>query len=167
MTYHVLNGDALVERFLGTGLSGQMVVARECLIEGDLQGETPLEFYKTRARYIKATYCESEESYFTRVAGEYEKLITSPDNTEFNLWFGYDLFCQANLWFVLSILYDLQIQKQIFVIYPFHLDEESIWQDYAGATSAVLKDCFNKRILFTKNDLELGKDLWRLLKLKI
>ncbi|MBD0333673.1 MAG: DUF1835 domain-containing protein, partial [Chitinophagaceae bacterium] len=41
MTYHILNGDALIGGFSATGLKGKMVVARECLIEGDLTGDTP------------------------------------------------------------------------------------------------------------------------------
>jgi hypothetical protein len=44
--------------------------------------------------------------------------------------------------------------------------KKNIWQDYAGATSTVLIECFNKRIIFTKNDLESGKAFWTALKTK-
>src|SRR3712207_6301561 len=99
MTYHVLNGDALVDRFLDTGLSGEMVVARECLIEGDLSGSTRDAFYLARANYLALAYNEVQKNYFEEVASEFEKLTTAPSPSEFNLWFGYDLFCRANLWF--------------------------------------------------------------------
>ena len=44
MIYHILNGDALIDRFSATGLKGEMVVARESLIEGDLSGDTRVAF---------------------------------------------------------------------------------------------------------------------------
>ena len=52
MVYHVLNGDSLTERFLATGIQGEVVVARECLIEGDLNGDSISEFWLTRANYL-------------------------------------------------------------------------------------------------------------------
>ena len=61
MIYHILNGDALIDRFSATGLKGKMVVARECLIEGDLTGDKPEEFYQTRANYLAAKYGESKK----------------------------------------------------------------------------------------------------------
>ncbi len=160
MTFHILNGDALIERFLATELSGKMIVVRECLIEGDLGGETLSQFYLTRARYIEAVYNENEESYYTRVVSEFEKLMAAPDNSEFNLWFGYDLFCRMNMFFILSILHGLEINKKIFSVYPSYLNGNNIWKDYAEATSEDLINCFNSRRQFSEADLKLGKDLW-------
>ena len=58
MTYHILNGDALVDRFVTTGIEGEVVIARECLIEGDLSGKDLEEFFKVRAAYLAQTYGE-------------------------------------------------------------------------------------------------------------
>jgi len=166
MTFHILNGDALIDRFSATGLSGEMIVARECLIVGDLEGETLSQFYLTRARYIEAAYNENKENYFARVVSEFEKLIAAPDHSEFNLWFGYDLFCRMNMFFILSILYDIKIDKKIFVVYPSYLDQTNAWEDYAEATPADLINCFKNRIQFNEADLKLGKDLWTAFKTK-
>lgn len=117
MTYHILNGDCLAHTFPNAKLPGEIIVARECLIEGDLHGDSLDEFLKTRASYIRMTYQE-QNRYYTEVAKEFEKLINAPDNSEFNLWFGYDLFCRANMWFIISLLHDLQIHKNVFVVYP-------------------------------------------------
>jgi hypothetical protein len=35
MKYHVLNGDCLASAFPNAKLPGQVIVARECLIEGE------------------------------------------------------------------------------------------------------------------------------------
>lgn len=160
MTYHVLNGDALVERFKATGLEGEMIIVRECLIEGDLQGNTLQEFYQTRAAYIGKTYGESSAEYYRRVAGEFKKLQAAPENSEFNLWFGYDLFCRANLWFIISLLQGLSITKKVYVVYPSYLHGPDVWKDFGGATPENLITCYNNRVPFSEIDLHLGTDLW-------
>ncbi|WP_210488586.1 DUF1835 domain-containing protein [Rufibacter aurantiacus] len=160
MVYHILNGDALTDRFKAMGLSGQMVVTRECLVEGDLSGDTLPEFFKTRARYLSAAYQAPEEEYATAVVAEMNRLLSSQDNSEFNLWFGYDLFCRANLWFILSLLYDLPGRKEVNVVYPAHLDEQEVWQDFGGATVQDLLFCFEHRIKLEEEVLTLSKELW-------
>jgi hypothetical protein len=160
MTYHILNGDALVDRFLATGLQGEVVVARECLIEGDLSGDTPDAFYRSRANYLTATYGESVSGYFDRVANEFEKLRKAPDPSEFNLWFGYDLFCRANMWFVLSLLHHMSINKQVYIIYPSHLTAANVWQDFGRATVEDLISCYNNRIEVPDKDLLFANELW-------
>ena len=161
MIYHILNGDALVDRFSATGLKGEMVVARECLIEGDLSGDTLDAFYQTRANYLAAAYGENQKDYFKEVAREFDKLKAAPNPSEFNLWFGYDLFCRANMWFVISLLQSLTIQKQIFVVYPYYLKGRDIWQDFGNANPDKLVFCFHHRVLFTNKDLQLADELWK------
>ena len=161
MIYHILNGDALIDRFSATGLKGKMVVARECLIEGDLTGDTPDAFYQTRANYLAATYGESQKDYFKEVAIEFDKIRTASNPSEFNLWFGYDLFCRTNMWFVISLLQSLPIQKQIFVAYPSYLNGSDIWQDFGKAGPDELVVCFHNRIAFTNKDLQLANKLWK------
>ncbi len=45
---HVLAGDSLVEPFKNTNIKGEIVVCRECLIDGDLKAEKDeeIEYYK-------------------------------------------------------------------------------------------------------------------------
>ena len=160
MIYHVLNGDALIERFLLTGLGNQMVVARECLVEGNLEGDTVTEFYRTRAGYIKGRYGETEDTYYGRVAGEFNKLMQAPNDSEFNLWFGYDLFCQVNLWYIISLLNDLEKEKAIYLVYPTYLRGDDIWNDFGNASPADLTGCYNRRMRVNSIGISLGKDLW-------
>jgi hypothetical protein len=161
MTYHVLNGDALMDRFLTAGLSGEIIVARECLIEGDLSGDTRDAFYHIRSNYLAATYNVVQKHYFDKVASEFEKLTAAPSPSEFNLWFGYDLFCRTNMWFVLSLLQELPIDKEIFVVYPSYLGDSDIWLDFGNATAGQLISCYNNRIAFTGKDLQLANELWK------
>lgn len=166
MIYHILNGDALIDRFLATGLDGEMLVARECLIEGDLQGDTLPQFWQTRAKYLGGAYNEQQQRYFDDVASQFEKLLAAPNPSEFNLWFGHDLFCQANMWFTLSLLESLSIKKDVFVIYPSFLDPEHVWEEFGNATSDDLITSYQNRIRFREEDLRLGKELWTAYKSK-
>ena len=160
MTYHILNGDALIDRFLATGLDGEMVVARECLIEGDLEGDTLPQFWQTRAKYLGGVYNEQQQRYFDDVASQFEKLLAAPDPSEFNLWFGHDLFCQANMWFTLSLLDSLSIKKDVFVVYPSFLEPEHVWKEFGGATTNDLITAYRNRTRFHEEDLKLGTELW-------
>jgi hypothetical protein len=160
MIYHILNGDALIERFKATTLKGEIVVARECLVEGDVSGERLFEFYERRANYLAATYGEKSENYFRNVASECNKLLYARELSGFNLWFGYDLFCQVNMWFIISLLQTLKITKYVFVVYPSFLKRADIWKDFGKANASDLKKAFDARIELTAADLDLGNDLW-------
>lgn len=88
--------------------------------------------------------------------------MNAPDGSEFNLWFEYDLFCQVNMWFVMSIINELPIKKKVFAVYTSHLDKNSkqFWNGFGLANSAELRTCYAQRILLTDVDMQLGNDLW-------
>jgi hypothetical protein len=161
MTYHVLNGDALFNTFIETKLDGEIIVDRECLIEGDLQSDTLSEFWLTRANYLSLAYNETEAKYFDGVASEFEKLLEVRGDAEVNLWFGYDLFCQANLWFLLSILNNSRAFRKIFIVYPSFLCEDERWNDFGSATKDDLIYAYANKIELSKEDISLGEELWK------
>lgn len=160
MVYHVLNGDALTERFKATGLPGQIVIAREFLIDGSLEGETTEAFLENRARFVEDEFNEARVNYYANVVPEFEKLMNAPEGAVFNLWFGYDLFCRTNMWFVLSLLSHLEGEHTITVVYPTFLDRRDIWKDFGAATSEQLLSAYEQGVIFTPSDLHLAASLW-------
>ena len=48
--YHILNGDALKEKF-PEDLKGEIVVARECMVVGNVKGSTLEEVFQSRAQF--------------------------------------------------------------------------------------------------------------------
>lgn len=160
MIFHVLNGDALIGRFSDTHLDGQMVVARECLVEGNLSGETVEDFYKTRAAFIQGRYGEPCANYYIKVVAELDKLLQATESSEFNLWFGYDLFCQVNLWFILSLLNNPAKKNTIYLVYPSYLSGDNIWDDFGNATSEDLIGCYHRRLHLDSVGMNLATDLW-------
>lgn len=100
---HILNGDSTLRSFEDTGLEGDRLVWREILSEGPLEADiSSASFWRARASWIGKTFRETPEDYLTAMMGELSKLGEPYD--EINLWFEFDLHCQANLLGVLNYL---------------------------------------------------------------
>ncbi len=158
MVYNILNGDSLAYSFPDSGIEGDIIIVREALIDGNLSGGSLHDFWRSRANYLGLT----ETEYHYDVVKEFEKLINAPDNSEFNLWFEYDLFCQVNMWFVISIINSLPIKKKVYAIYSSHLNRTSkqFWNGFGLVNSDDLVFCFANRTHLNSDDLQLGQDLW-------
>lgn len=158
MTYNILNGDSLAYSFPDAKIDGEIVVIREALIEGDVSGDNLQDFWFSRAKFFGVT----EAEYHDKVVTEFEKIMNVPDNSEFNLWFEYDLFCQVNMWFVMSIINDLPIKKKIYAVYTSFLDKtnKQFWNGFGQANSSQLQVCYADRILLSDTDLQFGQELW-------
>ena len=158
-TVHILNGDALAEKLLDTAINGDFIVCRECLIEGDVTAETLEDFYASRARFLHETYKVPEEKYFKTSVSEFDKISNLPPGSEICLWFVDDLFCQANMWFVLSLLKNRQ-QVKVYRISPVIPLGEDNWKGFGLSTPEMLIEAYSKRILMTSEDIHLADDLW-------
>jgi Domain of unknown function (DUF1835) len=159
MQIHILTGDALAHQFQYASIEGNVIVSRECLIDGDVRGKDLKEFWATRANFIADTYADSATSYLEKVAYEYEKIFSLPTESEVNLWFEHDLFCQVNMWFTIWLLNRTNI-KNIYRISPQIRENESPWKGFANADSKELQQCFAQRTKFEEKDLALGVNLW-------
>jgi hypothetical protein len=159
MVYHILNGDSLAYSFPDAKIEGDIIVVREGLIDGELSGDNLHDFWQSRAKYMKIT----ETEYDNSIVKEFEKIINAPDNSEFNLWFEYDLFCQVNMWFVISIINSLPIKTKVFAVYTSYLDKTSkrFWNGFGPANSDELKVCYANRISLSKADINFGQQLWK------
>ncbi|MES2645577.1 MAG: DUF1835 domain-containing protein [Bacteroidota bacterium] len=158
MVYHILNGDSLAYSFPDAKVEGEIIVVREALIDGELAGDNLHEFWQSRARHLGVT----ENEYHHSVVKEFEKILHAPGNSVFNLWFEYDLFCQVNSWFVLSVIHSLSIKKKVFAVYTSYLDKSSkqFWNGFGPANSDELKICYAGKIFLSEADLHFGQELW-------
>ena len=149
---HVLNGDALRQQF-PESVGGKQVVCRECLVVGDLEGETLQAFYETRARYLSENYGGTRDDYFKKVVPNFETIAETPPTTEINLWFEEDLFCQVNCWFVLHLLVQNH-HENIFLVRPTTLSPYG----FAAYNQEELATLLLQRIRL--DNLELLAQLW-------
>ncbi len=159
MTYHVLTGDALLQSLPQDKLEGSVIIIRECLIEGPVKTNTLSEFWEKRNVYLSSTYPDSDIDYENDVVFEFEKLKDLNDGDEVNLWFEHDLFCQVNFWFTLTQI--PQKKLDLFRVYPVLENLERLWHGFGPLSSNELLNCLSNRIPLSKDDLTLGKNLWR------
>lgn len=158
-TYHILNGDCLADQLRQTKINQDFIVCRECLIEGDVYADNITNFWAIRAKFFAGAYKVSTEEYFNKTVSEFEKLNNLPANSEICLWFENDLFCQTNMWFVVSILSNHPAFK-IFRVFPVIENSADTWKGFGIANSEKLAQAYYSKIQFTPDDIELGKNLW-------
>lgn len=114
---HILNGDALLERF-PSDLADHIIVCRECLVDGPISAPNFDTFFEHRAEFIRQTFGDSTQGYVEKVVSEFEKLKNISDPTEITLWFEDDLFCQTNFWFCIHFLIRHNPNVSLFLARP-------------------------------------------------
>lgn len=158
MMLHVLPGDAIVGTFSASGIEGDVAVCRECLVVGDVSGGTLPEFWQNRERFLAGEYPDVSGDYHETVVREFAKLTALRSGSEINLWFEYELFCQTNMWFCLSLL--TESTADIFRVEPVVLSENDVWDGFGNLRPDDLKKCFEARMKMLPTDVELGANLW-------
>ena len=161
MPHHILNGDCLAEQLKETNINGDYIICREALIDGPIQSDNLDTFWSARAAYVQETYHDNAENYFNRVVSEFSKIQSIPTDSEVCLWFEHDLFCQVNMWFVMSLLYQHGIKRNISRVFPVVRDANDVWKGFGIADAAMLEQAFAQRMLLKDDDLKLGNDLWK------
>jgi hypothetical protein len=94
-----------------------------------------------------------------KTVAEAEKIRSLADGVELSLWFEDDLFCQVNLWFILSLLADKPTLR-VFRVFPPEAPSENRWRGFADASPEELEQAYCTKVLFSKQDMGLGKSLW-------
>lgn len=155
MVIHVLPGDAQLGAFKQTGIEGEVVVCRECLVEGPVDKDNLEDLWRARAEFLSVG---DQGSYFSDVVPEFNKLISAAAGSEVNLWFEYELFCQANMWFCLYLLKDAG--AEIYRVEPALRTEIDKWDGFGGMGPSELEKCFVNRTKFAPGDVALGSELW-------
>jgi len=158
MTFHVLPGDSLAEPFRAAAIDGETIVFRECMIVGDLTGETLDAFFERRALFISLEYGEDPIDYQETVADEISRLLELPDEAEVNLWFEFELFCQVNMWFCIDLLKNANVR--IYRVAPVNLSPDDVWQGFGKHSPEELREAFDSRVELTPEDIDTGSRLW-------
>ena len=134
MTYHILNGDALLNQF-PVAIQGERIVMRECLVDGKIEGDLTNDFFPNRARFISTHYDGfTEEDYLKQTLPEIKKIQDIPKAATLYYWFERDLFCQVNWWFSLFLVSKLADRPKAFLVLP----SADLQYGFGGMTSADL-----------------------------
>lgn len=152
---HILNGDALRDRF-PPALAGPRIVVRECLVDGPVDGVTPEELFPLRTQFLAKAYGSSPEFYQQYVIPEYQKIRSIPADAEVCLWFEDDLFCQVNAWFVAALLDALPHAIKLYWVSP----TADIQYGFGGMAQEDLLAAFRQKQLLRADDLANLATLW-------
>ncbi|WP_425389921.1 DUF1835 domain-containing protein [Ekhidna sp.] len=148
--YHILNGDALKDQFPNE-IEGEIIVARECMIEGPIKEKDLKLLFQSRANFIADSY--GIEDYSEKTIPELNR-ITQIEKGEVNLWFEEDLFCQTNLWFVCSLLYQKSIN--VYLVMP----NTSLEYGFSGLDKDGLVRAYKTRKKLTQININQFALLW-------
>jgi hypothetical protein len=156
--HHILTGDSLASTFRRTNLEGRVIISRECLIDGPVSDNDPNVFWKNRAEFVRDSFNANVEEYYSNVRAEFDKIFLINNNDEVNLWFENDLFCQANMWFTISLLNKHGLSN-VFRVTPL-LRNTNKWEGFGRHTAMDLIQCYERREPFARGDFKLGENLW-------
>lgn len=140
-SYHILNGDALKSQ-VENWLSGDLIVARECLIEGPVSGSFPETFYRERAQFLSKAYGGTPQEYRENTGNEFSKIQGIPSGADIHLWFEEDLFCQTNLWFVAHLLNEKKEGHAIFLVLP----DDDLRYGFGGMDREALRRALDRKM---------------------
>lgn len=153
---HVLNGDSLASSF-PSSIPGEIAIARECLVDGPVNAHSVEELWVIRDEYLSKNYPQaSEESYYTKVVPEFEKIMTASFDTKVYLWFEHDLFCQVNLWFTFNLLKNHK--GSVYLVTP----TKDLIEGFGGMNELQLEQAFRDAKMLTSNERHILTDMWDL-----
>lgn len=142
LNIHILNGDALRERFPGK-LTGKQLVCRECFVEGPVDELDLQPFYRTREKHLNTHYGHLVQlNYTTQVKAVFDKMTILPKESQIHFWFEEDLFCQVNFWFCLALVAKHNSKSKLFLVRPPLLTPFG----FGGLTTEELQQCHSNRI---------------------
>lgn len=152
--YHILTGDILSQQL--HSLDGVKIVLRECLVEGNVSGNTLREIFTTRADFFTNTYGITKEEYKLKSEKEIIKIQEIEKSSVVNLWFEDDLFCQVNFWFAMHFIniHD----ATLYLVSPF-ADES--WNGFGHMDYDDLLVAYKNRKEITESNRPLLSDLWK------
>ncbi len=155
--YHILNGDALKDIF-PENLPGEIIICRECLVDGNVKGDTLVKLFASRAEFLNNAKEETKHiDYYSYVVTEFEKMKSIPKDSEINLWFEDDLFCQVNMWFVFHLLDEYGIDSPLFLVHP----SEGLQYGFGGMNKDELIQAYTNKQPVSPTDFSQLKILWK------
>jgi hypothetical protein len=153
---HILNGDALKEQFPST-IPGEIIIFRECLSDGSVEGEFPDEFYRNRSQFIASSYEGYKlDDYFQNAVPELEKITKVESEKNVHLWFEVDLFCQVNMWFTIHTLLESGFKNSMYLVLPISDNEFG----FGGMIESDLIVAFTEKQEISKRDQKKFQKLW-------
>src|SRR5688572_3048171 len=157
MIYHILNGDALAEKFPVEQIGGKIIVIGEAFIEGPLSKQFSDDYWEKRFEFVSKTYEAEKQDYERQFLSQLEIMDVITSNDEVFMWFEDDLFCIANMLFAVYYLSN-KCDAKVYRVFP---EEDLVrWKGFGYADTEELLRFFGESVLMTEEDKQLAHKLW-------
>lgn len=153
MVYHILNGDALKEKF-PSDLEGELIIMREALISGPVSDPS---FLENRSKYFKEVLGVPKLEYKEKGILELQKLTEIAPKSIVHFWFEDDLFCQANFWYCAHQILKTSKAEKCYLVRPNHDN----WTGFGYMNSNDLLESFNTKQIISKDQMHSISKLWK------
>lgn len=156
MKYHILNGDALAEKF--PPLERQVIVMREAFMDGPVSETFDAAYWAERIAFVADTFDADAAEYWTQFGSQLVLLRQITDADEVYLWFEHDLFCIVNMMVAAHYIW-LHANPVLYRVYP-STDKEK-WAGFGYDDKTSLTALFEKRIQLNVADITFMKAWWK------
>jgi len=129
---HLHNGDSVANTARLVGVPGRHVAYRETLISGPVRPKLGVqEWIEERARFLSEHYGENLLRVRNELLEQEQTLDRAREEEEVVLWFEHDLFCLANLLYLLSRLTKCRRLSLIWCSHPLGaMEDEDIFKQF-------------------------------------
>ena len=129
---HLHNGDSVANTARLVGVPGRHVAYRETLISGPVRPNLGVqEWIEERARFLSEHYGENLLRVRNELLEQEQTLDRAREEEEVVLWFEHDLFCLANLLYLLSRLTKCRRLSLIWCSHPLGaMEDEDIFKQF-------------------------------------
>lgn len=159
-TLHILNGDATLSVFQQTQIPGEVLIWRELLSEGPV---SKTNLWEVRLPWICENLGANVQGYQKMVIEEVNKLQNLDDDVNIILWFEFDLVCQINLIYILSLLNEkVKPHQTVFLICPASFKDMPNFRGLGELNAIQLKSLEKTKVRLQKQDLQLAAKAWNL-----
>ncbi len=158
---HILNGESTEAVLAQTAVSGQRFSFRDALIAGPAPAVNGTDWRRIRAAHLAEAYGVEVEKCENDFARQQQIFESFNDHEEVTLWFESDLFCQANLLYVLDWCAHRQPATKLSLICIGEFPGRPNFRGLGELTPPELASLFDKRIEITDSQLALAARAWQ------
>jgi hypothetical protein len=159
-TLHIINGEATLYVFKQTQIVGDVLIWNEILSEGPV---SKTNLWELRADWMLKSFNEPKANYSQKVVKEAEKLENLEEYNEVILWFEFDLVCQINLTYILSVLYkNYQSALPIYLICADKIEGVPNFRGLGQLNADQLLKLYPTKVRLQKTDLAFAADVWNI-----
>jgi Domain of unknown function (DUF1835) len=158
---HILNGGATEASLAQTSISGSRFSFKDVLIAGPAPAVNGSEWRRVRAEYLSQAYWIEFDKCEADLLRQEEVFASSSEHDEVILWFESDLFCQANLLYVLNWFAHKDVAARLSLICIGEFPGRPNFRGLGELDPPELASLFDQRIPVSPVQLELATRGWQ------